>query len=95
MINVFLAGSDYADLCPETLQNISVAGLARRFNVSRVHVRSVLRDAEAAGLVMRDSESGRARALPALVDAAEKFFATAFDFLESCAQCALTETEGA
>ncbi len=92
MVNVFLAGSDFAELCPQPLQNISVAGLARRFNVSRVHVRSVLRDAEAAGLVTRQSEAARARALPKLIDAVEIFFATAFVFLESCAQCALTET---
>lgn len=91
MVNVFLAGSDFVELCPPALQNVSVAGLARRFNVSRVHVRSVLRDAEAAGLVTRQSEAERVRALPKLIDAVEIFFATAFVFLEACAQRAMTD----
>ncbi len=92
VMSIFLVSPEYRAYCPEALQNVSVAGLARRFNVSRVHLRSVLRDAEGAGLVTRESEAARTRALPGLIDAAERFFATAFIFIESCAQCALTET---
>ncbi|HEY4142772.1 MAG TPA: hypothetical protein VGM57_15230 [Pseudolabrys sp.] len=92
MLCVFLSSPGYAEFAPEKFRTTSVAGLARRFNVSRVHVRSVLRDAAAAGLVLRDEDTAQVTALPALSDAAESFFASAFVFARSCAEIALTET---
>jgi hypothetical protein len=37
---------------------ISIGDLARRFGVSRIHVRRMLRDAEREGILMRDAERG-------------------------------------
>jgi hypothetical protein len=92
MMCVFLTSPEYSELCPEALRNVSVAALARRFKVSRVHVRSVLRAAESARLLLRNEETAQVRVLPPLVTAIENFFANAFLFAESCAQIALTET---
>ncbi len=94
LICVLLASADYAAFASEKFRTTSVAGLARRFNVSRVHVRSVLRDAEARGLVARDDETAQVTALPALGDAVENFFASGFLFAESCAEVALIEASG-
>jgi hypothetical protein len=91
MLCVFLSSPGYAEFAPEKFRTTSVAGLARRFNVSRVHVRSVLRDAAAAGLVQRNDDTAQVTALPALGDAVEGFFASAFVFAGSCAEIALTE----
>lgn len=89
MLCVLLASPDYIDFAPEDMRTISVAGLARRFDVSRIHVRSVLRDAESVQLLVRDDDTAQVAALPALIDALENFFASAFVFTESCAQIAL------
>jgi hypothetical protein len=91
MLCVLLSSPKYSELAPERFRTTSVAGLARRFNVSRVHVRSVLRDAAAAGLVLRNDDTAQVTALPALSDAVESFFASAFVFAGSCAEIALTE----
>jgi DNA-binding MarR family transcriptional regulator len=91
MLCVLLASPDYAEFAPERFHTTSVAGLARRFNVSRVHVRSVLRDAAAVGLVLRNDDTAQVTAMPALGDAVQSFFASAFVFARSCAEIALTE----
>lgn len=89
---VFLSTPGYAEFAPEKFRTTSVAGLARRFNVSRVHVRSVLRDAAACGLILRDDETAQVTALPALGDAVENFFASGFAFARSSAEIALTDS---
>ena len=94
MMCIFLTSQEYSEFCPQALQNVSVAALARRFEVSRVHVRSVLRAAESAGLLLRNEDTAQVRALPPLVDAIEKFFGNAFLYTESCAKIALAETAG-
>lgn len=91
LLCVFLSNPGYAEFAPEQFKITSVAGLARRFNVSRVHVRSVLRDAAACGLILRDDETAQVTALPALGDTIEGFFASAFVFAESCARIALSD----
>jgi DNA-binding MarR family transcriptional regulator len=91
MLCVLLSSPGYAEFAPEKFRTTSVAGLARRFNVSRVHVRLVLRDSAAAGLVLRDDDTAQVTALPALSDALESFFASAFLFAGACAEIALTE----
>ncbi|HYF53993.1 MAG TPA: helix-turn-helix domain-containing protein [Salinarimonas sp.] len=67
---------------------VSVSALSRRFGVSRAHVGKLLQDAAAAGLLER-REEGAVRLLPALVDATEEFFATAFATLIQAAEAAL------
>jgi hypothetical protein len=85
MMSIFLTDPAYRGLAPE--QNVSVFGLARRFNVSRAHVRAVLDDAERAGLIERGSDV--ARPLPPLIEAIEKLLATGFAYSASCAERAL------
>lgn len=92
LLCVLLASPNYAALAPERIGPVSVAALARRFDVSRIHVRSVLREAEATGLIERDVDLVRIAALPALINAVEKLFAGAFVFTESCAEIALHQS---
>lgn len=88
MICALLASPSYAALVPEEMRPVTVSDLARRFNVSRMHVRSVQRDAESAGLLFRHGDCEQATVLPALIDAVENFFASALVMVESCAQVA-------
>jgi len=85
MMSVFLTDPAYREFVPE--QNVSVFGLARRFNVSRAHVRAVLGDAEQIGLIQRGADV--AQPLPTLVEAVEKLLATGFAYSASCAERAL------
>ena len=87
MMSVFLTDPAYREFVPE--QNVSVFGLARRFNVSRAHVRAVLGDAEQIGLIQRGADV--AQPLPTLVEAMEKLLATGFAYSASCAERALQE----
>ena len=57
---------------------IMIADLAREFFVSRAHVRTILQQASAIGLVVRSDDDGRYRALPLLIDAMRRFFAAMF-----------------
>lgn len=93
MISALLASPDYAALMPEEMQPTIVSDLARRFRVSRVHVRSVQRDAESAGLLIRHGDHEQVTVLPAMVDAVENFFASAFVMIESCARFAAAQEE--
>ncbi len=59
--------------------SVSIASLARRFNVSRVYVLKLLRDAERAGLIARAGLGGEAiTILPPLRKGVSDFFATGF-----------------
>jgi hypothetical protein len=91
MMCVLLASPDYAPLVPAEMRSISIAGLARRFSVSRIHVRSVLRDAESARFLIRHGDAEQVTALPSLITAMENFFANGLVFAESCAHVALTQ----
>jgi hypothetical protein len=72
---------------------VTVAELARRLNVSRIHVRSLQRDAESARLLIRHGDTAPVTVLPALIGAMENFFASAFVMAESCAQAAAAQEE--
>jgi len=87
MMSVFLTDPAYRGFVLE--QNVSVFGLARRFNVSRAHVRAVLGDAERIGLIQRGADV--AQPLPPLVEAMEKLLATGFAYSALCAERALQE----
>lgn len=85
MMSVFLTDPACSGFAPE--QNVSVFGLARRFNVSRAHVRAVLGDAERIGMIERGEDV--AKPLPPLIEAMEKLLATGFAYSSSCAERAL------
>ena len=56
LFSMILAGEANDAIPPMRPLQISISALAQRFGVSRVHVRTLLRDAEAAGLIERTSE---------------------------------------
>jgi hypothetical protein len=78
------AGSDdtFPSMRPVSL---SISALARRFSVSRAHVRTLLRDAEAAGLIERSGDGTRVAIRPDLVEALKNFFAFSLVFVARCA----------
>jgi hypothetical protein len=70
---------------------VATSALARRFGVARAHIRNLLVEAEAAGLLRRGDEDGRVVVLPALVSAIETFFAAAFLLSFTCGRLALLD----
>jgi DNA-binding GntR family transcriptional regulator len=72
---------------------LSISAVANRFGVSRPHVRTLLRDAEDAGLIRRE-DAGHVLVLPRLAESAEIFFATALLFVVMCAHEAHEEVYG-
>lgn len=57
---------------------ISVSALARKYEISRSHVLSLLRDLEAAEFVRRAGRDGRWALLPALGESLRKFFGVVY-----------------
>lgn len=70
---------------------VSISALSRRFGVSRVHVRKLLRDAEQQGFFTRAADTEELVLRPQLTEAALNFFATIFLFLTQCARQAMDE----
>lgn len=70
---------------------ISVSALSARFGVARAHVRKLLTDAAAAGLVRRTDESTAVIVLPRCVDAVSNFLAALLALLAHCAGAAAEE----
>lgn len=66
-----------ASFPPSGEAQVSVSGLARRYEVSRSHVLTVLRDAEDMGLITRLGE-GRWRLEPALAEVFKTFYAVLY-----------------
>ncbi|MQT12459.1 hypothetical protein [Segnochrobactrum spirostomi] len=56
----------------------NIAPLARRFSVSRSHVLTVIRELSAENLIEQSSARGGFRGTPLLLEAARRFFATAY-----------------
>lgn len=73
----------------------SAAGLARRFHVSRTHVVTMLRDAMAANLLLREDAAAPPRVAPVLREASERFFAAVFLFNHAAAMSAMAEPDAA
>lgn len=74
----------------ETAVDLSINALATRFSVSRKHVLTILRDAEAEGLLTRGGPANsKVTILPRGREALEMFFATLFLYLSQCADEAL------
>jgi DNA-binding MarR family transcriptional regulator len=71
---------------------ISISALARRFGVSRAHIRKLLHDAEAAGFIDRSADGQRVALRPLLAGAFERFFAFSLLFVAKCVLQAHAET---
>ena len=64
---------------------ISVSALARRFCVSRAHVRNMLAAAGSRGLLVREQGSDNVFVLPALTEALLQFYGVLFLLFDRCA----------
>ena len=58
LFSILLAGKNDDTIPPRRPVPFSISAIANRFGVSRVHVRTLLRDAEAEGLIRRESPGG-------------------------------------
>jgi DNA-binding IscR family transcriptional regulator len=83
---MLLAGEPDDTVPPARPVTISISAIAGRFGVSRVHVRTLLRDAEAAGLIERTGENGGHIATrPQLANAVKTFIASMILLVADCA----------
>ncbi len=89
LTDLTLAGGAGDDFPPRGPIRFSVAGLARRFGVSRPHVLKLLRDAQKAGFLTRDAEEGVGVLEPVLRDQVADYYATNFIGMAACALSAL------
>jgi DNA-binding MarR family transcriptional regulator len=86
LFSLMLAGEAGDTIPPTRPVTMSISAIAGRFGVSRVHVRTLLRDAEAAGLIARAGENGsRIMIRPELANAAKIFFASIILYVAYCA----------
>jgi DNA-binding MarR family transcriptional regulator len=94
LFSLLLAGEPDDTVPPARPVVISISAMAGRFGVSRVHVRTLLRDAEAAGLIERAGENGSRIVLrPELANAARTFVASTILFVAYCAVKARVEAQ--
>lgn len=92
MMSLLTAGEPDASFPPAKPVSVSISALSRRFGVSRVHVRKLLRDAEQQGFLSRaPGAEDRIMLHPQLTDGALNFFATVFLFIAQCARTAMAE----
>jgi DNA-binding GntR family transcriptional regulator len=85
-LSLLPAGNDDDAIPPRRPVPISISAIANRFGISRVHVRTVLRDAEAQGLIERTGKDGSQVLIrPELAKAVETYFAATFLFTAHCA----------
>lgn len=77
MFHLMQAADQDGAFPPTGEAQVSVSSLARRYEVSRSHVLSILRDAEDMGLIVRLGE-GRWRLEPALAEVFKTFFAVLY-----------------
>jgi hypothetical protein len=92
LFNMILSGEPDDAVPPTCPMPISISAMAQRFGVSRVHVRTLLRDAEAAGLIERTGEGGSHVVIgPRLAAATACFFASSLLFVAHCAERAAAE----
>jgi hypothetical protein len=85
-----LEGGEEGPFPPAVPVRLSINRLATQFTVSRKHVLTLLRDAEAAGLLLRGPEPDRLTLLPRVRDGLEQFFAAVFLYFSGCAAHALS-----
>lgn len=90
LFSLALSGSKGDSFPPKRPVPLSINALATRFSVSRKHVLTLLRDAEAQGLLSRGGAMNDEITLsPRGGEALETFFATMFLYLAQCADEAL------
>ena len=90
LLNLFLLAAD--GMLPDgTPVPISISALSARFGVARAHVRRLLSDVAATGLVRSTDESATVIVLPRLVDAVSNFLAALLVLLAQCASAAAQE----
>ncbi len=93
MVILFSLRLNELEPSPESSASASIAGLSRRFRVSRTHILRLLRDAERQELLSRiPGSEGIALAQPAR-DALERFFAVMFLYLAAGARAAFAAAE--
>jgi hypothetical protein len=92
--SLLLSGERGDAFPPQRPVRLSISAAARRFGVSRVHVRKLLRDAEEQGYLGRaGSADGEVLLQPRFMDATLDFIAGAFLYLGHCAVTAVDEAE--
>jgi hypothetical protein len=94
LFSLLLAGDSDDVFPPQRPVRLSISAVSRRFGVSRVHVRKLLRDATEQGYVARaGSADGEVQLLPPAIDAAFGFLTSTFLYLGHCAVMAADEVE--
>jgi DNA-binding MarR family transcriptional regulator len=94
LISILLSGEDDDTFPPSRPVPVSLSALSQRFGVSRAHVRMLLKDAEAAGLIER-SEDRLVTIKPHFAESIKTFFAAALLFTADCALKARAEADSA
>lgn len=94
ILNALLLAGGRGDVFPPAGPiRYSIASLARRFGVSRPHVRKLLRDAERLSLLRLGGEEGVGLLEPELREAAMHFHAVSFIGTAICAHAAISAAE--
>jgi hypothetical protein len=94
LLSIVLAGDDDDRFPPARPVPVSLSALSHRFGVSRAHVRTLLKDAEAVGLIERaGARDGLVTIKPQLAEAVEMAFASALLFVADCAFKAKAEAQ--
>ncbi|QDP27384.1 hypothetical protein [Bradyrhizobium cosmicum] len=95
LFSLALSGNASDGFPPAAPVQLSINALAKDFGVSRKHVSSLLREAEARQLLMRSgAANNEVRLLPRGRDALEAMFATMYLYLAQCADEALGARTG-
>ncbi len=90
LFSLALGGPEDGPFPADVPVDLSINALATRCSVSRKHVLTILRDAEAEGLLARGGAANNAvTILPRGREALQMFFATLFLYLAQCAEQAL------
>jgi hypothetical protein len=84
LFSIVLAGKADDTVPPSRPVPVSISGIASRFGVSRAHVRTLLRDAEAQGLIARSGQGGSVLLKPHFAAAVGNFFANSLLYVAHC-----------
>lgn len=93
LTSLMTAGEDDDTIPPSSPVPVSISALARRFAVSRPHVRKLIRDAARDGVIeLTEPDGSRVLIGPQLAEAARNFIATMYLYFADCARAALAAT---
>ncbi len=95
LFSIVLAGKTDDTVPPSRPVPVSISGIASRFGVSRAHVRTLLRDAEAQGLIERSEQDGSVLLKPHFAVAVCNFFANSLLYVAHCVLQARDEVQRA